>query len=75
MDDGTPVVLTTGSANVLAQLVNMAKRGTLDGAIRMLVESDKPTARGFRPLWLVTPKNVLAAQREREQALAAGVTD
>jgi hypothetical protein len=55
LDDGSRVVLTTGSQNVLAQLINMAKRGTLVGAKRMLTRAEKPTARGFYPLWLVTP--------------------
>jgi hypothetical protein len=55
LDTGERVTLTTGSQNVLAQLVNMAKRDTLVGAIRVLVTADKATARGFYPLWLVTP--------------------
>jgi hypothetical protein len=55
LDDGSAVTLTTGSSNVLAQLVNMAKRETLVGAVRVLVTADKATARGFYPLWLVSP--------------------
>src|SRR6266568_3703706 len=43
LDTGEAVALTTGSGNVLAQLTNMAKRGTLVGAIRMAEEADKPT--------------------------------
>lgn len=52
MDNGEPVVLTTGASGVLAQLVNMAKRGTLVGAIVKMEEASKPTAAGFRPLRL-----------------------
>lgn len=52
LDTGEPVILTTGSRNVLAQLVNMAERGTITGAIVRLVEADKATRQGFKPLWL-----------------------
>jgi hypothetical protein len=55
LDTGDRVVLTTGSLNIMAQLVNMAKRGTLTGAIREAVQSEKATKRGFYPLWLRTP--------------------
>ncbi len=55
LDTGEAVILTTGSRNALAQLCNMAQRGTLEGAVRMMVQSEKPTARGYHPLWLVTP--------------------
>lgn len=51
LDTGDPVILTTGGRNVLAQLVNKAKRGTLTGSIVKLVEG-KPTRAGFKPLWL-----------------------
>ena len=52
---GQRIVLTTGSANVLAQLTNMAKRGTLPGAVRAVKRADAPTRQGFYPLWLYTP--------------------
>lgn len=55
LDTGEKVVLTTGSGNVLAQLANMAKRGTLIGAVRMVELADKPTKSGFKPYWLRTP--------------------
>lgn len=61
LDTGEPVVLTTGGANIMAQLANMAKRGTLIGAIRELVEGTK-TRQGFTPLWLRTPEGVAAAK-------------
>ncbi len=54
LDTGDPIVLTTGSINILGQLTNMAKRGTLVGAKRMLQKGSK-TAAGYYPLWLVTP--------------------
>lgn len=54
LDSGDRVVATTGAANVLAQLSNMARRGTLNsGQVWKLVEADAATARGFKPLWLV----------------------
>jgi hypothetical protein len=52
---GERVVLTTGAGNILAQLTNMAKRGTLDGAVRAAKRADKPTRQGYYPLWLYTP--------------------
>lgn len=71
LDTGEPVVLTTGSGNVLAQLVNMAKRRTLVGAVRMIEEGSK-TTRGFNPLWLVTPPQprLEALKAAREKAAA-----
>lgn len=53
LDNGDDVVLTTGGRNVMAQLVNRAKRGALTGAIVKLTEGDE-TKRGFKPLWLKT---------------------
>ncbi len=57
LDTGDRVTLTTGAGNVLAQLVNMARRQTLVGAIRSLKKADRPTARGYYPLWLETPES------------------
>ena len=65
LSTGDRKTLTTGSLNVLAQLSNLARRGRLPGAVRMLVESDKPTKRGFKPLWLMTPPG-----REEDEASA-----
>src|SRR5215472_10461071 len=59
LDTGERVVLTTGSGNVLAQLTNMARRGTLVGAIRTLEIADEPTKQGFRPNWLRTPTGTM----------------
>ena len=55
LDDGSDVILTTGSRNIMAQLVNLAKRGRLTGTIVAAVEADKQTRRGFKPLWLTFP--------------------
>lgn len=67
LDDGERVVLTTGGANIMAQLANMAKRGTLVGAIRELTEGTK-TRQGYVPLWLRTPENVRAARDDAPEA-------
>ena len=61
LDTGEPVVLTTGGANVMAQLANLATRGSLVGAIREMVEGSK-TRQGFTPLWLQTPEGVRQAR-------------
>jgi hypothetical protein len=56
--------ITTGSYNVLAQLSNLARRGQLPGAVWQLTESEKQTARGFKPLWLTkTPDEVVDLHR------------
>lgn len=70
MDTGERVTLTTGSMNVLAQLSNMARRGTLLGSVWMIHQADNPTRQGYRPLWLVQPEGVLAANREARAAAA-----
>lgn len=61
MDDATRKVVTTGSAGIMAQLSNMARRGRIPGAIRKLVRAEKPTKGGFYPLRLVTPEGVTNA--------------
>lgn len=60
LDTGDPVTLTNGSMNVMAALANMAERGTLTGAVRLLTEADKATKAGFRPLWLRSPEGASA---------------
>lgn len=70
LDTGDRVTLTTGSLNVLAQLSNMARRGTLIGGVWQLHQAEKPTKAGFRPLWLVQPDSVREANRQA--AAAAG---
>lgn len=71
LDTGDGVTLTTGSLNVLAQLSNMARRGTLIGGVWQLHEAAKPTKAGFKPLWLVQPEPVKEAARARAAAAAA----
>lgn len=64
-------LLTTGSRFVLAQLANMAKRGTLVGAVRELVKAERPTGRGFYPLRLRTPKGFAQTASGGEPSPAA----
>lgn len=57
-DTGEAAILTTGSANVLAQLSNMARRAVEAGATRLsespwrLVQAENATRNGFKPLHL-----------------------
>jgi len=71
LDEGERVTLTTGSLNVLAQLSNMARRGTLVGGVWQLHEAEKATKAGFKPLWLVQPESVRAAAKEAAKEAAA----
>jgi hypothetical protein len=59
LDTGARVALTTGSGNILAQLTNMARRGTLVGSVRALEIADTPTKQGFKPNWLRTPSQAM----------------
>lgn len=70
LDTGERVVLTTGSGNILAQLCNMARRGTLVGAIRALEIADTQTKQGFRPNWLRTPTGTMI--EAAKEAAASG---
>lgn len=47
-----PIVLTCGSMNVIAQLMNLAARGSYKDRLVRLVRAPKATSRGFHPLWL-----------------------
>ena len=67
MDDGSPHVLTTGSAQVMAQLANLAKRDRLP-AIRELASAETKT-RGRTVYWLKTPDSI--AEERRQAAMAA----
>lgn len=69
MDDGSPHVLTTGSAQVMAILANLAKRDRLP-AIRELRAAD--TKAGNKVYWLATPESVAQARREEAAAAATG---
>jgi hypothetical protein len=66
--DGEPVTLTTGSKNVIAQLINLAQRDRFP-VVRMLTRADKPTANGYYPLWLSSTPEELA--RRKEEGIAA----
>lgn len=63
LKDGVKRVLTTGSMNVLAQIVNMYKRGALEGSVWKLVQMDE-TKSGFHPLKL----EKVASSREEAAA-------
>jgi len=51
LDNGENVVLTTSGQNVLAQLINLERRKRFPSVWR-LIEAEKETSRGFKPLWL-----------------------
>ena len=51
LDTGEVLALTTGSGNILAQLSNLARRDQFPTTWR-LIEADKATKAGFKPLWL-----------------------
>ena len=57
LDTGEAVVLTTSGQNVLGMLINLQRRKRFPSVWR-LVEAEKETSRGFKPLWLepVKPK-------------------
>ena len=71
LDTGERVVVTTGSGNILAQLTNMARRGTLVGAVRSLEIADTQTRNGFRPNWLRTPTQAMIDASKRPEGKAA----
>lgn len=52
LDDGSSAAVTSGAANVMAQAFMLHKLGALPADVQ-LVESDRDTARGFKPQWLV----------------------
>lgn len=51
LDSGDNVILTTSGTNVLAQIINLARRDRFPSNWK-LVEAEKETANGFKPLWL-----------------------
>lgn len=65
VDTGRPVVLTTGAGNVMAQLIVLARLQKLP-CVRVATEPEKPTSRGYWPLWLqsVTDKHPLKAEAD-----------
>jgi len=72
LDDGSPHVLTIGSAQVMAQLANLAKRGRLP-VIRELAGTETKQKRMV--YWLKTPEEVARARREAALAEAAASAD
>lgn len=52
LDTGENVILTTSGTNVLAMLINLARRNRFP-SVWKLVEAEKETANGYKPLWLV----------------------
>lgn len=81
--DGEPRVLTTGSGQVMAVLVNLAKRDRLpairelrSGKTKVRVGDDGKAIGGFDVYWLETPEHLLRQQRdERAAARAAAESD
>lgn len=63
--DGRLRVLTTGSGQVIAQLVNRAKRGTLPAILELAAAETKK--KGRTVFWLKTPDAV--AEQRRQEAL------
>jgi hypothetical protein len=55
LEDGSNVIVSCGGANVLAQLYRLVKDGRIPEAVT-IEESRKPTAKGYRPLWIVGAK-------------------
>lgn len=68
MDSGLPVVLTTGSLNVLGQLVRLAGMKAFP-CVRYLEERETQT-KGRSVLWLATPESV-KVQRATVQGSAS----
>lgn len=48
---GEVVAITCGGLNVMAQAAKLAQLGSLPADVK-IVESDRPTAAGYRPMWL-----------------------
>lgn len=62
LDDGSAVVLTTGSMNILAQLVAWARlaaegKGAFRGKKVVATEAEKATKGGYWPMWLESVGN------------------
>lgn len=53
LDDGERVAITSGAANVMAQLFQLNRLGQLKNEKMKFAEAEKPTAGGYRPQWLV----------------------
>lgn len=53
LDDGEQIAITSGAANVMAQVFALNKLGQLRNEKMKFAEAEKPTAAGYRPQWLV----------------------
>jgi hypothetical protein len=53
LDDGENIAITSGAANVMAQVFALDKMGELRNEKMKFAEADKATAAGYRPQWLV----------------------
>jgi hypothetical protein len=51
LDTGEEIIVTSGAANILAQLVALRKLGALPAKVRVATTA-KPTRQGYYPLWL-----------------------
>lgn len=49
--NGEPYPVTCGAVNAMAQLYALADKGALP-IVAQLVETEKPTKKGYRPIWL-----------------------
>lgn len=50
-ESGEVIKVTTGARNIMAQLYRLTQLNALPVAC-VIVESERPTAEGYRPLWL-----------------------
>lgn len=70
--DGEHVIVTTGSKNVIAALINLGKRDRLP-CVRVLAQAEKPTTKGYYPQFLVsTPEEAAARKADRIATREAG---
>jgi hypothetical protein len=69
LDTGQSLVVTCGSWGVWASLINMAERGKIPGAIRILEQGDETKGSQNRPLRLVSTKS------EKDQRTAEKIKD
>lgn len=56
-NDGTPFVMTCGAAQVVAQAYMLQTRNHLPATV-IVREKEKPTANGYKPMWLEEAKGV-----------------
>lgn len=71
MRDGEGLILTTGSKNVIAALINLAMRDRFP-VVRILTRADKPTTKGYYPLWLSSTAEEVEARKAARIAARQG---